>query len=240
MPLASAIACLLLALGFTLLFFGNRLAQWGFNLAAVSGAGLAGAMLGKALGLPEWQVWLLASLTAGVGCLLAAFLFQVWMGISTMVFMGVLVLGMVVIWQGPPLPTMHTAHPAGLEADTMHQLWQDSEAALRHWWQQKPGNMRHVLQLAMGIGAMLGLGLGLAMPLRAAALQCAAAGAGLTLAATGQLVALQWPKGALYLPESPRAIMLVFLVAVALGFTAQSRGGDDGDNDGENQKKAAE
>ncbi len=237
MPLASAIACLLLAAGLTLLFFGNRLAQWGFNAAAVAGAGLGGTMVGRVIGLPEWQIWLLAALAAGVACLLAAFLFRIWMGLSTLMFMGVLVMAMVVIWQGPPLPTVHGANPISLEANTLHQLWQDNETAVRQWWECKPENARHVLQLAMTIGGMLGLGLGLAVPLRAAALQCAGAGAGLTLVAAGQLITLHWPWGADHLPDNPRAILLVFLTAVALGFAAQGGGTGKNSHEGADARK---
>lgn len=233
--LATAIACLLLVIGLVLLFFGNRLSQWGFMLGAVCTAGTLATACGRACGLPEWQLWLWSAVGAGIACLLASFLFRVWMGFTGMLFMAALVAAIVVIWQGPPLPAWHSPTPgqwaqAGGHApgETFGRVWTDNEAALRLWWQRKPEAGRHVIRLALAIGGMLGLGLGLAVPLRAAALQCAVAGAGLCLVAARQLAELHAPAQATWLPETPRAILLTLLVLAALGFAAQGGGGEDG------------
>lgn len=232
MPLPTAIACFLLAIGFLLLFFGNRLSQWGFMVGTVCLASVLATGVGRAFGLPQWQLWVLGAVGAGLACLMAALLFRLWMGVSGMVFMAVLVVAVVVIWQGPPLPHLHSPTSAELArlggshapGAALGDVWADNESALRLWWEHKNEAARQVLRVAMAIGGILGLGLGLAAPLRAAALQCATAGAGLCLVAVRQLVELHAPQHAGWLPETPRAILLVFLVIAAVGFAAQSGG----------------
>ena len=239
MPLLSAVACLLLVASIVLLIWGNQLAQFGFIVSAVLGAGALAMGLGRAAHWAEWQVWLAGLLAAGTACLLASFLFRLWMGFSTLFFMGLLVSAMVVIWQGPPLPPLRqptaaqvtqAAHPSDQTppGQVMREVWRDNETALHQWWGEKPEQGRHVIHLAMAIGAILGLGLGLAVPMRAAALQTAAAGAGLGLVALRLLMEQHLPEAAARLPETPRAILLVFLAVTALGFALQSRGdGED-------------
>lgn len=235
MPLLSTVACLLLVVSIVLIIWGNQLAQFGFIVSAVLGAGAFAMGLGRAAHLAEWQVWLAGALAAGTACLLASLLFRLWMGFSTLFFMGLLVSAMVVIWQGPPLPPLRqpTAEQVALAANpsdqappeqVMREVWRDNETAMHQWWDEKPEQGRHVLHLAMGIGAILGLGLGLAVPMRAAALQTAAAGAGVGLVAVRILMEQHLPEAASHLPETPRAILLVFLAVTALGFAVQSRG----------------
>lgn len=237
MPLLSAAACLLLAASLALLFWGNRLAQFGFITAAVFGAGFCAVAAGRALHMEGWHLWLVGALAVGTACVMASFLFRLWMGFSTMFFMGLLVSAMAVIWQGPPLPPLHqptraqvtqVAHGDPASAQTAREVWADNETAVHQWWQQKTERSRRTLTLAMAIGAVLGLGLGLAVPMRAAALQMAAVGAGLLLVAA-RLGLEQWlPDAAVRLPETPRAILLVFLLVTALGFAVQSREPGDG------------
>ena len=249
MPLLSFAACMLLVISLVLLLWGNRLAQFGFVASAVLGAGASALAFGRAMHLEPWQAWLIAALAAGTACLMASLLFRLWMGFSTLFFMGLLVCGMVVIWQGPPLPPIHAptqaqvsqvTHPVTPDASQQvaREVWLDNETALHQWWDAKPQRSQHVLNLAMAIGAILGLGLGLAAPMRAAALQTAAVGAGVGLVGLRLLIEQQFPDLVGHLPETPRAILLVFLLVMALGFAAQSRG--DGEEKGEDQKKKAD
>lgn len=251
MPLPTAIACLVLAIGFILLFFGARLSRFGFVLGAVAGAGLLAVTASRALGQPEWQGWLWSAAAAGLACLLASVLFRLWMGVTGLVFMAILVTGIVVIWQGPPLPALHAPNTAQLAAagaghapkETLGHVWHQNLEAMNLWWNAKTETARQTLRVASAIGGILGLGLGLAVPLRAAALQCAVGGAGLCLIAAHTLAELHAPDKIGWLPGTPRALLLVLLILAAVGFAAQGGAAESDEPekaDPPAKKKAAE
>lgn len=102
--------------GLVLWLLGRKLARPGCAACGLVLGGLAGFILAQQTQSMQWLFALVMGGAIG-GCLLAWFLFRLWMGISAAVILGLSVPAAVLVWQGVPVaPATQEARVADAEA----------------------------------------------------------------------------------------------------------------------------
>lgn len=228
--------------GLVLLLMGRRLIR---TACAVGGLVLGGLLIGAltihVLNAPQYVLFGLIG-GAVVCCLLAWFLYRMWMGLSCAILLAMLSPMATIIIQGKTeavstqieslkqdnpyaeieKPNLAALNPDALDQETREELWRQLQALwgpigdrVSAMWEQLDTSGRTTVLIAAGVGALLGLLFGLIAPNGAAMLQSAAVGAMLILIGALGLAFIHLPDAMAKLNLSER-IILVLLGLITL------------------------
>ncbi len=117
-------------LGLILWLLGRKLARPACAVGGLVWGGMGGFVLVQQAGMTQW-LFAFVVVAAVAGCLLAWFLFRVWMGLSAAIILGLAIPAMVLVWQGAPPPAppeaeARTEAPAQLDAAEVQPLDADA------------------------------------------------------------------------------------------------------------------
>jgi hypothetical protein len=232
-------------LGVLLWMLGRKLARPACAVGGLVWGGMGGFVLVQQFGLTQW-LFLFVVVAGLTGCLLAWFLFRVWMGISAAIILGLAIPAAVLVWQGtpPPEPIEPAEHahadapPAALiDAQTLklegeelakkiaddvqarlRAVYEDQAAAIRGWWERLGSGGQWTMLIAAAAGASFGLIVGLIAPYFAASIQTSLVGGLLMLFAA---IHLTQSSAAGFLPTELRGRLLLLGLITLAGIGVQ-------------------
>lgn len=228
---------------------GRKLARPACAVGGLVWGGMGGFMLVQQLGLTQWLF--LFVVAAGIaGCLLAWFLFRVWMGISATIILGMAIPAAVLVWQGTPeaapqqavaaeapakVEELKPAEAQPLELDgenlaakitrdlqaRLRAVYEEQAATVRAWWDGLGASGQWTVMIAAAAGASFGLIVGLIAPYFAASIQTALVGGLLVLASAIHLTQTYLPGQASFLPTELRGRLLLLGLITLAGIGVQ-------------------
>ena len=235
-PIAGIVAAVV---GVVLCLVGGRLIKPSLGVTGLVVGGATGMTLGAQAGGTNMLIAAVA-VCAIVGCVLAVWLFRVWVAVSLAVLLGLTVPAISLAWQvREPLPNAEAVETIRVDdmkvdlervtkpdqgfdlAATVRELTTYiSEAAGEAWGKLTPAAQRTLLGLAAA-GAAVGLVLGLLLPKLAACLISATTGGALLLAGAFPIVHRWAPDFQGWLPADSRDVALMLGLITALAALVQ-------------------
>lgn len=238
-------------LGLVMWMLGRKLARPACATGGLVLGGLGGFALAHSAGIGASWHFVSVMAAAMAGCLLAWFMFRLWMGLSAAVILGLAVPAGVLVVRGvPPLPEAQAQiqlHDAGepLQFDNAESssppttledqaraiisplltaLRQELErqlASIRAFWTHLGGQAQWTLLIAAFAGASFGLVTGLIAPYFAASIQTALVGGLLLLGVAIRLSQTHLSESSRFLPTEVRGRLLLLGLITLAGIGIQ-------------------
>lgn len=230
---------------------GRKLARPACAVGGLVMGGLTGFTLSHSLGVSATWLFVLVVGAAIAGCLVAWFMFRLWMGMSAAVILGLAVPAAVLVVQGVPelpaaeaevhaedagAPMQFDAPDADAEQATIEEQaraiiapmltalgdeMQRQLEAVRAFWDGLGSKAQWTLLTAAFAGASFGLVAGLIAPYFAASVQTALVGGMLLLGVAIRLSHAHLPESARFLPAEVRGRLLLLGLITLAGVGIQ-------------------
>lgn len=210
---------------------GRRLARPACTVSGFVLGGLGTMVLSRELA-GEGYIIPLIILGAIAGCLLAFLMFKVWMALSGALFLALAIPVAHIVWEGVPVPPtppptawLSDQHPGPPSGSDIHEsltgLYESQREYVAEWWRQLEPTTQRTLLIAGAVGAALGFAVGLIYPYQVASLESGFVGTLLVFCATRSLLMAYAPAMNRWLPDSPRAGLVLVSLITLLGAIGQ-------------------